>query len=104
MVIVRKAYDELDGFTRKYWANDDVFNHAVWLSDRYVNAAMPGRGYCHYGAQSNHFGETKEWIGTFEDATGMSAEESGKLQVESMWRWRAVLGEKFLALGGTECV
>jgi hypothetical protein len=104
MLIVRKAYDDLDGFTRAYWANDDVFNHDVWLSDKYVNAAMPGRGYCHYGAQSNHHGETKEWIGTFEAARGMTAEESGKLQAESKFRWKERLGSIFLSLGGTEAV
>jgi hypothetical protein len=104
MLIVRKAYEDLGGFTKLYWANDDVFNHQVWLSNRWVNAAMPGRGYCHFGNQSGHFGETKEWIGTFEAATGMTAEESGKLQVESIYRWKEQLGSVFLELGGTESV
>lgn len=104
MLVVRRAYADLGGFTSKYWANDDVFNHQVWLSGIWVNAAMPGRGYVHYGAQSNHFGETPEWIGTFEAATGITAEESGKKQVEMMLRWKEQLGHIFLALGGTECV
>lgn len=103
-VIVRAAFNDLGGFSPKYWAEDDVFNHRVWLSDRWVNAAMPGRGYCHYGAQSNHFGETAEWIGTFQAATGMTAEESGKLQAESQGRWKAKLGGIFLSLGGTPSV
>jgi hypothetical protein len=104
MLIMRPAYDDLGGFTPKYWANDDVFNHDVWLSDKWVNAAMPGRGYIHYGAQSNHFGETAEWIGKFEDATGMTAEQSGAKQVESIYRWKDRLGTKFLVMGGTESV
>lgn len=103
-LIMRDAYNDVGGFSLKYWAEDDVFNHRIWLSDRWVNAAMPGRGYLHYGAQSNHFGETAEWIGTFEEATGMSAEESGKLQGESMLRWKQKLGSIFLGLGGTEAV
>jgi hypothetical protein len=32
----------------------------------------------------------------------MTAEESGKKQVESMNRWKEKLGAIFLALGGTE--
>jgi hypothetical protein len=103
-VIVREAYNDLGGFTRAYWAEDDVFNHQVWLSNKWINAAMPGRGYCHWGAQAAHFGESPEWIGTFEKATGMSPEDSGRLQVESILRWKDKLGHIFLALGGTEAV
>lgn len=103
-LIVRKAYDDLGGFLKGYWAEDDTFNHQVWLSDRWVNACYPGRGYCHLGAQSNHFGETSEYIGTFQAATGMTAEESGRLQVESIYRWKEKLGAKFIALGGTEAL
>lgn len=101
MLVMREAYDALGGFTTHYWANDDVFNHAVWLSGKYVNAAMPGRGYMHYGAQSNHFGETAEWTGTFEAATGMSAEESGRRQVVAIERWKPELATAFMSLGGT---
>jgi hypothetical protein len=102
MLIVRKAYSDVGGFRRTYWANDDCFNSDVWLSNRWVNAAMPGPSYFHWGAQSAHFGEAPEWIGTFDAAMGMSAEESGRLQVESMLRWREKLGHIFLGLAGTE--
>jgi hypothetical protein len=104
MLIMRDAYDDLGGFDPRYWAQDDVWNHKVWLSGKYVNAAYPGRGYLHLGAQSNHFGETPKYIGEFKDATGMTAEESGKLQVESIYRWKERLGSVFLRLGGTEAV
>ena len=104
MVVMRDAYVDLGGFTQKYWANDDVFNHQVWLSNKWVNAAMPGRGYVHFGAQSNHFGETAEWIGTFEAATGMTPEASGNLQVQSINHWKEKLGPIFLELGGTPCL
>lgn len=104
MVIVRNAYRQLGGFTPLYWANDDVFNHDVWNSGSYVNAAMPGHGYCHYGAQSWHHGESEKYVGQFKDATGMTIEESGKMQLESMFQWKEKLGAIFLALGGTECV
>lgn len=103
-IIMRDAYLDLGGFTRKYWAEDDVFNHQVWLSNKWVCAAMPGPGYFHFGAQSAHHGESAEWIGKFEDATGMSAEESGRLQVESIYRWKEKIGHIFLSLGGTEAV
>ncbi len=103
-LIVRKAYEDLGGFRLEYWANDDVFHHFVWLSNRWVNCAMPGRGYCHYGAQSNHFGETEEWIGKFELATGMTAEASGEKQYESMKLWNKVFEHKMLLLGGTGMV
>ena len=103
-LIVRKAYEDLGGHKREYWAQDDTFHHQVWLSDKWVNAAMPGRGYTHYGAQSNHFGETAEWIGTFEKACGMSADESGKLQYEFMHRWAYKLGPVFEKLGGTRMI
>ncbi len=58
MLIWREAYRDLGGFRRGYWANDDCFNADIWLSGKWVNAAMPGRGYCHWGAQSAHFGES----------------------------------------------
>ena len=100
-LMVRSAYDALGGFAKEYWANDDVFHHKVWTSEKWVNCAMPGRGYLHYGAQSNHFGETAEWIGSFEAATGMKAEESGALQYKYMEAWAQKLGAVFRKLGGT---
>ncbi len=103
-LIVKRAYEDLGGFPKEYWANDDCFHHRVWLSNKWVNAAMPGRGYCHYGAQSNHFGETAEYIGSFEAACGMAAEVSGAKQYESMKLWNKVFEQKFLKLGGTGMV
>jgi len=102
MVIVRKAYDDVGGFAREAWSHDNTLNHRLWLSNRWVNAAMPGRGYVHFGAQSNHFGETQEWMGSHKAATGMTDEESGHAQRLAMEAWRSKLGPIFLALGGTE--
>lgn len=101
MVIVRKAYDDLGGFYRETWCHDDGLNHKVWTSGRWVNAAMPGRGYVHYGAQSNHFGETQEWMGSHLAATGMTPEESGKAQAECRAAAATKYGDVFIALGGT---
>ncbi len=103
-LIMREAYDDLGGFSSKFWAEDDVFNHRVWTSDKWICAAMPGRGYCHYGAQSWHHGESQQYVGEFKDATGMTADESGKLQAASQERWAAKLGDIFLELGGTPSV
>ena len=104
MFINRAAYDDLGGFAPEYWAHDDVFNHKVWLSDRWVSASYPGRGYMHLGAQSWHHGESVEYVGSFKAATGLLAEESGRLQVESIERWRKKLGPTFAQLGGTDAV
>ena len=104
MLIMRDAYKDVGGFPREYWANDDCLNHKTWLSGKWVNAAMPGRGYLHYGAQSNHFGETAEYIGSFKAATGMTAEESGEKQAKMQFQWKALLHDKFMALGGTDSV
>lgn len=108
LVVVKRAYEDLGGWyggrEPKYWANDDTFHHFVWTSGRWVNGAMPGRGYCHYGAQSNHFGETEEWIGKFFDVTGFTADESGAKQYEWMKSWGERLGNVFLKLGGTVSV
>jgi hypothetical protein len=104
MVVNRDAYQDLGGFTSRYWAEDDVWNHQVWTSNRWVNAGFPGRGYMHFGGQSWHHGESVEYVGEFKDATNMSAEESGRLQVESIYRWKDKLGSVFLKLGGTEAV
>lgn len=104
MVIVRKAYDDVGGFAREAWSHDDTLNHRVWMSRKWVNAAMPGRGYVHYGAQSNHFGETQEWMGTHKAATGMTADESGAAQGEVMVEQAEKYGHIFLALGGTPCL
>jgi hypothetical protein len=103
-VINRNAYTELGGFTPSYWAHDDVWNHQVWTSGKWVSAGYPGRGYMHLGAQSWHHGESVKYVGEFKDATGMTADESGKLQVESIYRWKDRLGHIFLSLGGTEAV
>lgn len=104
MVIVRKAYDDLGGFYRETWCHDDGVNHKVWASRKWVNAVMPGRGFVHYGAQSNHFGESQEWMGSHLAATGMTPDESGKLQREIMIEWSEKLGSIFIALGGTPCL
>lgn len=101
MVIVRKAYDELGGFYRETWCHDDGFNHKVWASKKWVNAAMPGRGYVHFGNQSGHFGESAEWIGSHLAATGMTADESGVLQGVILDQQAERYGEILLALGGT---
>ena len=104
MVLSRKVYKDLGGFTPKYWAEDDVYNHQVWLSETYVNACYPGRGYIHFGAQSWHHGESVEFVGQFDYATGMSADESGALQVKSMQKWAPKLAHVFESFGGTPCV
>lgn len=104
MVINRDAYNDLGGYATEYWAHDDVWNHKVWLSDRWVNAAYSGRGYMHLGAQSWMHGETVMYVGEFRDATGMTAEESGHLQVLSMERWRVKLAPAFAQLAGTDAV
>lgn len=104
MLINRAAYDGLGGFAPEYWAHDDVFNHKVWLSRRWVSASYPGRGYMHLGAQSWHHGEAVEYVGSFKAATGMTVEESGRLQVEAIESWRPILGPIFVGLGGTDAV
>lgn len=104
MVIVRKAYDELGGFAREAWSHDNTLNHRVWLSRKWVNAAMPGRGFIHYGAQSNHFGETQEWMGSHLAATGMTDEESGLAQRAVMEEMTVKYADIFLKLGGTPCL
>lgn len=104
MVIVREAYNDVGGFAQESWAHDDVLNHRIWLSRRWVNAAMPGRGYVHYGAQSNHFGETEEWIGSHKAATGMTPEESGKAQSEIKIEMANCYGTILQTLGGTPCL
>ena len=101
MVLSREAYNDLGGFATNYWAHDDVYNHKIWTSDRWVAAAYPGRGYMHLGAQSWHHGESVEYVGEFKDATGMTADESGDLQVKSIYRWMEKLGPIFRKLGGT---
>lgn len=100
MVVYRPAYEDLGGFAPEYWAHDDVFNHRVWLSGRWVNCCYPGRGFVHLGAQSWHDGEGAEWVGTFEAATGISAAESGRLQTEKKIEWAARLRDNFARLGG----
>lgn len=104
MLINRGAYMGLGGFAPNYWAHDDVFNHKIWLSNEWVNCAYPGRGYVHLGAQSWHHGESVEYVGTFDQATGMSAEDSGKLQVASIYRWIDKIGHVFERLGGQAAV
>jgi hypothetical protein len=104
MVINRVAYNDLGGFASEYWAHDDVFNHKVWVSNRWVNVMYPGRGYMHLGAQSWHHGESVEYVGEFKDATGMSADESGAAQVASIYRWKDKLHDKFVMLGGSPAV
>ena len=104
MVIVRKAYRDVGGFAREAWSHDDTINHRIWLSRKWVNAAMPGRGYVHYGNQSGHFGETQEWMGSHLAATGMTADESGRAQHAIMEEWTPKLADIFLSLGGTPCL
>ncbi len=104
MVIVRKAYNDVGGFAREAWSHDDTINHRIWLSKKWVNAAMPGRGYVHYGAQSNHFGETQEYMGSHLAATGMTADESGHAQAEIKEKMARVYADIFLRLGGTPCL
>ena len=99
-IINRVAYTDLGGFTPLYWAEDDVWNHQVWCSDRWVSASYPGRGYMHLGAQSWHHGESEASVGSFQAATGMTTDESGACQVVSMERWQAQLGLVFACLGG----
>lgn len=104
MVIVRDAYNDVGGFAREAWSHDDTINHRIWLSRKWVNAAMPGRGFIHYGAQSNHFGETQEWMGSHLAATGMTPDESAKAQSEIKAEQAEKYGHIFLALGGTPCL
>ena len=104
MLMNREAYEDLGGFSPAYWAHDDVYNHKVWLSYRWVNAAYPGRGYMHLGAQSWHHGEAQEYVNQFKDATGMTADESGAKQVEAIYHWRALVGGCFEQLGGSPAV
>lgn len=104
MLMFRPAYDDVGGFATEYWAHDDVYNHKVWTSGRWVNACYPGRGFVHLGAQSWHEGETEEWVGQFKDATGMTAEESGKAQAEAKMAWAPKLAAIFESLGGQAAV
>lgn len=104
MVISRKAYDELGGFAREYWAHDDVWNHKVWTSKKWVNAAYPGRGFMHYGGQSWHHGESQEYVGSFLAATGMTADESGAAQARGQETAAEKWGYVLMALGGTPSV
>lgn len=103
-VLNRHAYNDLGGFATNYWAHDDVWNHKVWLSEKWVSAGYPGRGYIHLGAQSWHHGESQRYVGEFRDATGMTADESGKLQAEAIWRWKDRIGHIFESLGGEGAV
>jgi hypothetical protein len=100
MVVNKTAYTELGGFSEWYWAHDDVWNHKVWFSDKWLSTCYPGRGYAHLGAQSGHFGETAEYVGTFERATGMKPEDSGRIQYERMAVWSLKFGDVFNSLGG----
>lgn len=104
MLMYRPAYGDLGGFAPEYWAHDDVYNHKVWTSGRWVNACYPGRGFVHLGAQSWHEGETEEWVGQFANATGMTAEESGKRQAEAKMTWAPKLATIFESLGGQAAV
>jgi len=104
MVMNRAAYDDVGGFAPEYWAHDDVFNHKIWLSKKWVSAAYPGRGYMHLGAQSWHHGESVKYVGSFKDATGLLAEESGDAQVVEMRVWEPIYAPVFRVLGGTPCV
>jgi hypothetical protein len=100
MLLIRSAYDDLGGFSPDYWAHDDVYTHKVWTSGKYVCAAHPGRGYMHIGAQSWHHGESVEYVNTFEDGAGMSADDSGALQVAAIYEWVDLVGDVFVKLGG----
>jgi hypothetical protein len=104
MMLYRPAYTDLGGFSPDYWAHDDVYNHKVWMSGRWVNACYPGRGFVHLGAQSWHEGETEEWVGRFKTATGMTAEESGQRQGQQKIRWMERLAPIFESLGGQGAV
>lgn len=104
MMLNRIAYIDVGGFATEYWAHDDVYNHKVWTSGRWVNACYPGRGFVHLGAQSWHEGETEEWVGKFKDATGMTAEESGAEQARMKMLWAAQLRDKFEMIGGQAAV
>lgn len=104
MLLHRGAYHDLGGFSPDYWAHDDVYNHKVWTSGRWVNAAYPGRGYVHLGAQSWHEGETDPWVGSFQAATGMTAEESGQQQAAAKIAWADRLAGIFESLGGKAMV
>lgn len=103
-VLNHTAYDELGGFTNKYWAHDDVWNHQVWTSDKWVSAGYPGRGYMHLGAQSWHHGESAEWVGSYQLATGMTPDESGHQQVKGMQLAAERYDHIFRQLGGTTAV
>ena len=100
MMMYRPAYEDLGGFASEYWAHDDVYNHKVWFSRKWVNCCYPGRGFVHYGNQSGHHGETAEWIGAFKDATGWEPNDSGAKQYEYMAEAAEKYGEIFLKLGG----
>lgn len=106
MLINRRAYNELGGFATDFWAHDDVWNHKVWMSESWVNACYPGRGYVHLGAQSWHEGETQEWVGTFAEGIGYKGSdeeavaESIRLQSEIKTRWAGRLEGIFKSLGG----
>ncbi len=100
MMMFRPAYDDLGGFATEYWAHDDVYNHKVWFSRNWVNCCYPGRGFVHLGAQSWHHGETQEYVGSFEAATGMIAENSGQQQTIFKMEAEEKYAEIFRKLGG----
>lgn len=100
-VIGRTAYNDLGGFSPHYWAQDDVWNHQVWTSDRWFSATYPGRGFMHLGAQSWHHGESQQSVGSFLAATGMEPEASGALQYEKMAVWQGRLQSRLMDLGGS---
>lgn len=104
MLLNRDVYKHLGGFDKRYWAHDDVYNHKVWCSDCFVSAGYYGRGYIHLGAQSWHHGESSEYVGSFEAATGVGVEESGQRQVAAIYRWMDRIGDIFLRMGGTPAV
>src|SRR6185436_18395308 len=99
-----RAYEDLGGFAPEYWAHDDVWNHKVWTSGRWVNAAMPGRGFVHFGGQSWHHGESEKYVGSFKAATGMTADESGAAQAQAQEAATAEWSRIFLQLGGTPSI
>jgi hypothetical protein len=99
MVIVMKCYDEVGGFVKEFWAEDDAFNHQFLVSGRWFGPYHPGKGYYHFGAQSGHTGETVEWVGSMEDALGVTAEESGKMQEVYQNRWWEKYRDVFTRLG-----
>lgn len=92
MLMNRRAYEDLYGFRPEYWAEDDVWNHQVWVSGKWVVVNYPGRGYMHLGAQSWHHGEAVEYVGSFAAAAGMSIEESGRQQVAAIEKWQKEIG------------